>query len=1519
MRHRHQESFAPVESLSKRLEEDDDDSKAVPAEDLLPNYSSWASRTMKSKRPQEIIRQVKDFILQKKRIPPSKDGRHIPVQVLCESPLLIDERTNKPYCSNLITSSIYTPYTFLPRQLFAQFSKLANIYFLFVSILQMIPSWSTTGTYTTIIPLMVFVAISMGREGFDDWRRHRQDKNENNRPAKVAVLDSASNTVRYETKAWQDIKVGDIVRLDQDDWVPADIVMLQSSGEENIAYIETMALDGETNLKQREPLPELARLCASPSDMATKLNDSDVEIVSEDPNLDLYNFEATAHINGTSYPLSTSHIVYRGSIIRNTAKVHGLVIFSGEESKIRMNSIQNARTKAPRLQKRVNRIVIFMVCFVLLLAAFCTVASRIYYNTTGSNMWYLVGLEVGIVPNLMGFIIMLNTLIPLSLYVSMEIIKVCQMLILQQDVDMYHPESNTRCEARTATINEELGQVSYIFSDKTGTLTDNVMIFRKLSVAGYAWIHDLDIQLANEDTSTKLFHKAQITNLTSDSKGKGRVNALRQGHGAEHHESKPRPSVDDIFHQVAALPRKSGLSIGQRPSMASIGKSSVRTWKSTANPAKVQNSWSTLQLLQYMQLNPNSLYTKRAKFFLLSIALCHSCLPETKASREARENSAEPGSDNEDGTIDLSNDDLTDLEYHSASPDESALVSAARDLGYIVTDRQHKSLTLRTFPNGFDEDPVDEVYEVLETIEFSSARKRMSVVTKFPDGRIVVFTKGADNVILERLRQSELAMKKAEELNEQAAMRKAAESEYVIARNSMSSTAPPRLSGFSGGRPSINIDRRQALATLDSHFQRAHHDEVEDIAEASRRSMSLAQQQNAGRASGGRASTETGLKTRSSMEFARKSIDQALENPEVIALDGNNPPKEEVSIDDHVVVSDDSVIQRTLEHIEEFSTEGLRTLLYGYRWMDKDEYDQWIKLYKDARVSLVDRQEKVEKVGEMIEKNLDLCGATAIEDKLQEGVPEAIEKLRRANIRLWMLTGDKRETAINIGYSCRLIKDYSTVVILRSDEGDVAGKMAAAMLSLEGGKVAHCVVVVDGQTLGHIEEDMTLMSLFIELGVKADSVICCRASPAQKASMVKAVRKKVASSVTLAIGDGANDIAMIQSADVGVGITGKEGLQAARSSDFSLAQFRFLLKLLLVHGRWNYVRICKYILGTFYKEFFFYLTQVIYQSNTMFTGTSMYENWSLSMFNTLFTSLPVLCVGIFDRDMSPATLLAVPELYAKGQQNQGFNIMLFIGWMFVASGQSLMVSFMVYYLYGFDALKDNTIYPLSTLSFSIILIVICTKLQILEMYTISIANVLAMVISIGGWFVWDMFLSYVYQQSPSMIYFVYDGLFQRFGRDLSWWTTMLVTFSSALVFDLLIQTVRLQFYATDSETFQQIEHDPAIRRKLEQEAAYELQLSNEGRSLQSIYGPPEDLEATPSRGLESYHDNFSTHSMRVSSHSDVSSTEHPLRKRDKIKKKLRFSRKTSGEYEREIEEILERREMEMDEMKPHNQ
>ncbi|KAI9755089.1 MAG: hypothetical protein M4579_004428 [Chaenotheca gracillima] len=1343
--------------------------------DSLPNYESWARRRASQsglvRKVRHVYHSTRKRILKINEIPPSKDGRHLDVLPF-RSKALTDERTGRGYVGNTIRSSRYSAWNFLPRQLFAQFSKLANFYFLCVSILQMIPGLSTTGTYTTIVPLLFFVTISIAKEGYDDLRRYRLDKAENNRTAKTFKSDlspdsfnseegagssGSSDPSYWKTTTWKDIQVGDIVRLKRDEATPADIVLLHATGPNHIAYVETMALDGETNLKSKQACPPLASHCST----IERMGQCNAHLVVEDPNLDLYNFEGRVTVDHETIPLTNNEIMYRGSVLRNTPEAIGLVIYTGEECKIRMNATKNPRIKAPSLQARVNRIVIIIVIFVIALSIFNTVAYQIWSGETEDESWYLANAGVSFFPIFASFIIMFNTMIPLSLYVSLEIVKLAQMYFLN-DVDMYDEASNTPMEARTSTINEELGQVSHIFSDKTGTLTDNSMRFRRLSVAGTSWLHDIDLQreAAMRGDRPMLRHK----------KRKGKKALSRKSMASE----------------SGGASRRSEASPSRDPRASEIGDKarSERTTSRHRSPSRTRKTRVQLRtedLLHYIALRPHSVFAKKARFFLLSIALCHTCIPEPTKNGE--------------------------MEYQAASPDELALVRAAQEMDFMVIDRQTASITLKTFPAGPEGEPSFDVYEVLDVIEFSSKRKRMSIVVRMPDQRICIFCKGADSTIMQLLRQSNLAKEKATEVERRASLRKSMEAQMAMRRNSeaVSRKSTANRPSMALSRPSIGGISRSSMT---GNRIQPIRDEVDSWLTHQERDVDATSIDE----------SSLYLTPRTSENFGNRL---SVGGPESIRGSVNEPI--EKMVDESVAINEALVFERCFQHINEFATEGLRTLMYSYRFMDEAEYTSWKKVYQDATTSLVDRQMMVEQAGEQIEKDLELAGATAIEDRLQKGVPEAIDKLRRASIKMWMLTGDKRETAINIGHSCRLIKDYSNVTILDHETGHVEHDIAQTIVALNSGSVAHSVVVIDGQTLGIIESDKTLASLFFDLAILVDSVICCRASPSQKASLVRSIRKKVKNSVTLAIGDGANDIAMIQEAHVGIGITGKEGLQAARISDYSIAQFRFLLKLLLVHGRWNYIRTCKYTLGTFWKEMLFYLTQALYQRWAGYTGTSLYESWSLSMFNTLFTSLPVIFLGIFEKDLAASTLLAVPELYTKGQRSEGFNIKVYLGWMFLAASEAMVVFFVMLGLYGQAIITlDDSLYAMGVLTFTACVVIIAAKIQFFEMHNKSVVVLISVFLCVGGWFLWNLILSAIY--SNNTVYDVKGGFIHRFGDSVLWWLVLILIVASCFVFEIGVAALRSAWFPTDVDLFQEYERDLPIRKRFEEAASSELQM-----------------------------------------------------------------------------------------------
>lgn len=1116
-----------------------------------------------------------------------------------------------------------------------------------------VPGLSTTGSFTTILPLLFFVLLTVVKEGFDDYRRHRLDKVENatlvtvlGRQDKYADASDPAHSLqrwnplrtktasspraapddefqghRWVTARWSHVKVGDIVRLSRDEPVPADLVLLHSGGDDGVAKVDTMALDGETNLKTKQVCHALGG-CHSIEGIAK----CRAEFVVEDPNPDLFNFNGRVTVDGKAVPLTLNDVVYRGSVLRNTTYAIGLVINTGEECKLRMNSNQHPRAKRPALEKVVNKVVVTLALYVVVLAVGLSMGYIAWQRDYERRAWYLHRAAVPFHQIIIAFIIMFNNIVPLSLYISLEIVKLGQLLLLNSDLDMYHEETDTPARCNTNTILENLGQVGYVFSDKTGTLTENVMKFRKLSVAGTVWLHDMDLEQPDAENP-----------CASDP---------HDGHSAcRQPPNSPEPPAGGI-------PEDGGeaVKVPMSPLTPSLGRRPPSHWRSTGRPDRAQPNVNTSDLVEYVRMRPHSAFSRKAREYLLAVAICHTCLPETKDGR---------------------------VEFQASSPDELALVRAAQELGYLVTQRTARSMTLQVpRPNGQNERMV---FQILDVVEFSSARKRMSVVVRYPDGRISVICKGADSAILPRLRLSSLAMQKASEVW------KSTDLERELHR--LSEQQEPRNSF--GGRPSLTargvprdlgVGRRPAPIRSKSF----------EINKLTRSSVDRAR---ASAASSRGVSLDV-----SRSQFASPPTTHTRPVPDHLDF-----------LDDPVIYDESEVFTRCFRHLDDFATEGLWTMLYAQRFVSEQDYQAWKTLYDEASTSLTDRQEKIEAAGDVMEQSFDLVGATAIEDKLQKGVPETVDRLRRANIKIWMLTGDKRETAINIAHSARICRPGSDLYVLDVAKNTLESQLAALAEDLQAGSV-HSVVVVDGHTLSAVERSVELSKKFFDIAILVDSVICCRASPAQKALLVHAVRSRLGASkgkdgrgLTLAIGDGANDLAMIQASHVGIGISGNEGLQAARVADYAIAQFRFLQKLLLVHGRWNYVRTAKFILCTFWKEMFFYLATAQYQRYNGYSGTSLYQQVSLTVFNTLFTSLCTICMGIWEQDLSADTLLAVPELYVYGQRNLGLNMWKYLRWMLLAAIEGIIVWHGVAAGYGWitPGARDEGLYALGTLAFTV--------------------------------------------------------------------------------------------------------------------------------------------------------------------------------------------------------------------------
>ncbi|XP_068840460.1 phospholipid-transporting ATPase IB-like [Capricornis sumatraensis] len=884
--------------------------------------------------------------------------------------IYLNEPLRNTFCKNSISTAKYSMWSFLPRYLYLQFSKTANAFFLFITILQQIPEVSPTGKYTTLVPLLVILVISGVKEIVEDYKRHMADK-----------LVNSKNTIVLRQNAWQmipwkEVNVGDIVKATNGQFLPADMVLISSSEPQATCFVATSNLDGETNLKIRQALSETATMKTE-----KQLSSLSGKIKCEEPNFHFNSFMGTLYLKQKS-PISIGpdQVLLRGTQLKNTEWILGIVVYTGFETKFMQNAVKSP-LKRSKVEKVTNMQILVLFLLLLVMSLVSCVGAIYWKDRYRAEPWYLGKKDYHSFGfDLLVFIILYHNLIPISLLVTLEIVKYIQALFINWDEDMHFKGNNVYAMARTSNLNEELGQVEYLFSDKTGTLTCNIMTFKKCSIAGIMY--------------------------------------------------------------------------GQSPCFISDAYE-------FNDPALLQN---------FKNDHPTKEYIKE---FLTLLCVCHTVVPEREGNN---------------------------ISYQASSPDEAALVKGAKKLGFVFTARMPNSVTIEAMGEEL-------TFEILNVLEFSSNRKRMSIIVRTPEGQLRLYCKGADSVIYERLSENSL------------------------------------------------------------------------------------------------------------------------------------------------------FVEETLVHLENFAREGLRTLCVAYIDLTEIEYKQWLVMYKKASRVVRDRIQSLEDCYDSIEKKFLLLGATAIEDRLQARVPETITSLLKANIKIWVLTGDKQETAINIAYSCKLLSGQMPRIQLNTNSLEATQQVINQNCQDLGallGKENDLALIIDGKTLKHALH-VEVRKCFLNLALSCRTVLCCRLSPLQKAEIVDVVKKQV-KAITLAIGDGANDVGMIQTAHVGVGISGNEGMLATNNSDYAIAQFSYLEKLLLVHGAWNYFRVTKCILYCFYKNVVLYIIELWFAIVNGFSGQIIFERWCISLYNVIFTSLPPFTLGIFERCCSQESLLRYPQLYRISQTGDIFNI-----------------------------------------------------------------------------------------------------------------------------------------------------------------------------------------------------------------------------------------------------------------------
>ena len=1268
---------------------------------------------------------------------------------------------------NTITTTKYNIFTFIPKGLLYQFSRLSNVYFLFTAIIQSIPLISPLTSLTAIIPLIFVLGVSMIREAIEDLVRNNYD-NINNEEEVIVFRNK-----RFVRAMSESLKHGEIILLYENKNIPADMILIDTGFGEGICYVETSSLDGEKTLKLKVANKHTQGFISNDI-KANKGIEKFIQVNKYSfngyikinmPNIDLN------YINGTMHTMfrkegkrieqdimiSTNEFLLKGSVLKNTNWIIGVVVYTGMNNKIILNS-KKPRLKMSKVEKNLNFYLSFVFVFLIICCVICSIIHKfkyISYKKFYDNFIYIANS-----PNTESFIsfftyfLLLNTMIPISLIVSTEIIKMIQGIFIRWDIYLYSKNRHCFCGVKSVSIIEELGNVNFIFSDKTGTLTKNQLQF-KFCIISNKYYEYVKISKSNKNKKKALIKSKKTTKKKIDFK-----NTLFNIFDNNRMRSRRSNVIDQTHINMSKKNILEESSINEDFIPNNLGQKKNSYFNNNLSNSK----FTFLKKLnefekngfEFLNLDSKSGKSKdkeksnekekdTCSFINKSSKINNSKNNYSNSSNSSSSNSSQSSSDNEN---------KKDFSHDNSKYSMHSNINNIKK-NYILVKKDGRNST---------------IFEVKGEENINSNNTNTKKIIHIYEG---FFSNPKNNPFLYNLSFNDgKDFNYIHEFWKALALTNECMIKYVKGEIKYMSTSP---------------------------------DDLELVKAAARQGYKL---------------IETNLNTKTLKIYGK---DYSYEVLKVLGFSSERKRmsiivKDKNGIKLYIKGADSEIIKRlSKKSIENenyntiadglvaFAKKGLRTLMVAYRRIRQEDYDSWVNRLHEDELNVENKHKLIDRLYDLIENNLTLIGGTVVEDKLQSGVPETIKELRSAGIKIWVLTGDKMDTAENIGHSCNLLSKEQKLFTLRVMPGDdekivredpypemlqffsefqefIEGLVKKYNLDTkytfpnkytynydedfndnlgysdfesqndeenqnsekssynsnksklidfnsfnylkEKNLLEPFSIIVEAPILSGLFKDKDFTEKFLNIAYYSSTVICCRVSPSQKSEVIKKMKSFNKKAVTLAIGDGGNDVSMIMEANIGIGIYGEEGLSAAQASDFSIGEFQILKRLLFIHGRINLFRISKMILYFFYKNFVFTLSQFYFSFFCLASGQTFFDDWYITCFNLIFTAFPLAVSAITDSDIDLNDIKIVKKnlalLYKENRDTH--RIFSFTGFSFIIF-KGIIISLIIYVNCCFHEILNikgnySSIWYLSLKSYICVLVVVSLNLLIKSNYIV---------------------------------------------------------------------------------------------------------------------------------------------------------------------------------------------------------